>query len=356
MNYKVLFVFNALPQGGAERQAINLANGLNKLEIPVAFCLFGNKPIFYQNLIDKYKICIYQNEQKAIKDKFTFIINTVDDFKPDLIITFMPHNGLLVRSLRFFKFASIPIIYGIRNTYKNIFSWQYIADLILSFSSYNVYNSPASLDQMLVKNNSYYIPNGYDNNWKISELKNKCNISLKKFAIIGRVLDQKNQIEIIEAFNRIKIKGFENFTLDLYGDLPCVDYEKKVKSLIIKYNLENHINIYGKVNNVELIYSSVSNIIIPSKREGCPNVLFESLLTKRLVIMSTKANSGKFVNNKNCLLYNNETELDDFLIRILNDTNFDHIVESGYNAVKQKYSMDLMVSSYNNLIKSILNK
>ena len=86
------------------------------------------------------------------------------------------------------------------------------------------------------------------------------------------------------------------------------------------------------------------------------NVLFESLLTKRLVIMSTKANSGKFVNNKNCLLYNNETELDDFLIRILNDTNFDHIVESGYNAVKQKYSMDLMVSSYNNLIKSILNK
>lgn len=354
MNYKVLFIFNALPQGGAERQAINLANGLCKLGVPVAFCLFGNKPIFYKNLINKHKLTIYQNKKKSYRAKIVHIINTVDNFKPSVVITFMPHNGLLVRSLRFLKFNSIPVIYGIRNTYNSRFSWQYISDLILSFSSYNVYNSNASLDQMIVKINSHYIPNGYDNNWMVSESKKSLNI-VKKFAIVGRLLDQKNQIEIINAFNRIKIKGFSNFSLELYGDLPSVDYKNKVKSLIIKYNLEKEVFIRGKTNNIESIYSSVSNIIIPSKREGCPNVLFESLLTKRLVIMSANANSGNFVNNENCLIYNNETELDEFLIKILNNTNFDHIIESGYNAVNQNYSMDLMVSSYNELIKSILD-
>ena len=354
MNYKVLFIFNALPQGGAERQAINLANGLHKLGVPVAFCLFGNKPLFYENLINKYKITIYQNEKKLYKEKIIHIINTVDNFKPSVIITFMPHNGLLVRSLRILRFISIPVIYGIRNTYKSRFSWQYISDFLLSSSSYNVYNSPASLDQMLVKINSYYIANGYENNWMVSESKEKLN-NLKKFAIVGRLLDQKNQIEIIEAFNRIKIKGISNFSLDLYGDLPSIDYENKVRSLIIKYNLEKEVIIRGMTNNIESIYSSISNIIIPSKREGCPNVLFESLLSKRLVIMSANANSGNFVNNENCLLYHNEEELDEFLIKILNNTNFDYIIESGYNAVNKNYSMDLMVSSYNKLIKSILD-
>ena len=316
--------------------------------------MFGNKPIFYENLINKYKVTIYQNEKKSYKEKCLHIIDTVDSFKPSVIITFMPHNGLLVRVLKFFKFNSIPVIYGIRNTYKSRFSWQYILDFLLSSSSYNVYNSPASLDQMLMKINSYYIPNGYENNWMVRESKENLN-NLKKFAIVGRLLDQKNQIEIIEAFNRIKTKGFSNFSLDLYGDLPSVDYENKVRSLIIKYNLEKEVIIRGKTNNIESIYSSISNVIIPSKREGCPNVLFESLLLKRLVIMSANANSGNFVNNENCLLYHNEEELDEFLIKILNNANFDYIIESGYNAVNQNYSMDLMVSSYNKLIKSILN-
>jgi len=118
---------------------------------------------------------------------------------------------------------------------------------------------------------------------KKSKIKNKIKFDKNKLNIInvGRYTDQKDQLTLLKAVNRIKNKI--EFNLLLVG-------RGIKKENLIKYIRENNLSrqvqlINFKKNPYNLIKSS-DVFILSSLYEGLPNVLLESQVLKKFIISS----------------------------------------------------------------------
>lgn len=124
---------------------------------------------------------------------------------------------------------------------------------------------------------------------KENNLKNKkhkiTNSFFKKNTInlinIGRLVKQKNQIELIYALS--KINNPEKFRLIIFGTGP---EKKNLLKMIKKKKLNQFIKISSKQNK-KLFYLKNSDIfILSSLFEGLPNVLLEAAINKKYIISS----------------------------------------------------------------------
>lgn len=131
------------------------------------------------------------------------------------------------------------------------------------------------IDPKQTKNKSYYQK-------KINFFKNDT-INLIN---VGRLVDQKNQIEILNAINLLKEK-VNKFRLLIIG----YGYnESNLKEYIKKNKLNQFIKIIR--SNNALKYIKMSDVfILSSKSEGLPNVLLESASLNKFII-STSCKTG----------------------------------------------------------------
>ncbi len=98
---------------------------------------------------------------------------------------------------------------------------------------------------------------------------------------VGRLVLQKNQIEILHALKRLK-KSVKNFRLLIIGDGP---EKKNLKDFINENNLNKCVKIIFVKNPYK--YISMSDVfILSSKHEGLPNVLLEAAYFNKFIISS----------------------------------------------------------------------
>ncbi|HQP77476.1 MAG TPA: glycosyltransferase, partial [Saprospiraceae bacterium] len=117
---RICFVLSHLPEGGAERQTINLIRKLDPEEFDVTLVLYANQEIFYEEILQlpvriisspAYRKCkLIKNLKGAIFLRKILIRNQFD-----LIHTLLFHNGLWVRLLAPVQYSR-RIIYSIRNS------------------------------------------------------------------------------------------------------------------------------------------------------------------------------------------------------------------------------------------------
>ena len=118
---------------------------------------------------------------------------------------------------------------------------------------------------------------------KKSKFKSKIKFDKKKLKLInvGRYTNQKDQLTLLKAVNRIKNKI--KFNLLLVGR----GIEKKN---LTKYIRENNLSKYVKLidfqNNPFNLIKSADVFILSSLYEGLPNVLLESQVLKKFIISS----------------------------------------------------------------------
>lgn len=99
---------------------------------------------------------------------------------------------------------------------------------------------------------------------------------------IGRFVEQKNHIGILEIFNEIHKKN-EKSVLLLIGDGPLLNQIKeKVKDL----NLQNNVIFLGKRNDVNVLMQGMDVFLLPSLYEGLPVVGVEAQASGLLCILS----------------------------------------------------------------------
>jgi|694.fasta_scaffold34208_7 glycosyltransferase involved in cell wall biosynthesis len=143
---------------------------------------------------------------------------------------------------------------------------------------------------------------------------NKNNIISKRKDIIlnvGRFCKQKNQIQLIDAFDNFK-QHYPNFKLFLVGD----GYKKRnILEYIKVKKLQKKVIVKKWSGNLREYYLKSKFFVLSSLYEGLPNVLIDSINYK-LPIVSTKVSGAKDilmgnkggylaeVNNKNSLLLN----------------------------------------------------
>ena len=99
---------------------------------------------------------------------------------------------------------------------------------------------------------------------------------------IGRIVEQKGQVILVEAAARLRDRGVE-FELVIVGDGPM---RTEIERLIGQHKLERRVRITGYLSNQgvrdELLAARA--LILPSFAEGLPAVFFESLALGRPVI------------------------------------------------------------------------
>ena len=116
-----------------------------------------------------------------------------------------------------------------------------------------------------------------------SKVKNKLKFDKKKLNIInvGRLTDQKDQLTLLKAVNRIKDKISLNLLIVGRG----VEKENLLK-YIHKNELSNLVQMIDFQNNPFNLINSSDIFVLTSLYEGLPNVLLESQVLKKFIISS----------------------------------------------------------------------
>ena len=167
---------------------------------------------------------------------------------------------------------------------------RYLYKLILKLADCIVVNSKEFQREYKIKFNlkTLCIYNPLDKINIIKKSKEKVNFNFFKnktinFINVGRLVPQKDQLTLIEAFKLLKEKTNIKFRLLIMGS----GSEKyKLIKLVKKYQLKRHIKILDFKKNPYPYIKKSDVFILSSIFEGLPNVLLESIVLKKFIISS----------------------------------------------------------------------
>jgi len=362
---KICYILSHLPQGGAERQTINLIKALDYSKYDITLILYASKDVFYKEILElPIHLLIHQSPKnwKLFRNisNVLFLRRILNGNDFDILHTLLFHNGFWVRLVAPRRYDQ-RIIYSIRNDLQDGPKSYLFFEKFLIRRSYAITNSLKARDQFKVLVGKKYhhkilnIYNGFD--IKRFNLDEPSQVGERIIiGTVGRQTTQKNQIQILQAINRISRKYLLHFFL--IGDKSNDSY--KANEYYVKSNeLDKWVTILDSQPEIESFYKQFNIFVLASIYEGCPNVLFEAMLARCLCIVSVGANSDHFVQDGiNGLVYDGSTSMLvmklEAAIELLRNGNSAKIVENANRYAQENFALSKMVNSYEQTYVKIL--
>jgi len=240
--------------------------------------------------------------------------------KPDIVHSITPKAGLL--SMIAARFASVPIrlhtFTGLvfpsrRGLYQAILIWM---DRLLCYCATAVYPEGEGVKTDMLRyritkkplkilangnvngiNTDYYNPTGIDSEEKL-RIVSSLNIKNTDFVFvfIGRLVSEKGIAELIEAFALLAASR-SNVRLLLVGEMePAID---PLPSALIKV-IQDHgaINFLGYKSDIRPYLAVSHALVLPSYREGFPNVVLQAGAMGLPCIVSDVNGSNEIIKNE----------------------------------------------------------
>jgi len=180
----------------------------------------------------------------------------------------------------------------------------------------------------------------------IGKVKEKYQIKKKYILSVGTIIERKNQLTLVKAFQKL---GLSNYELVLVGGKSS--YQNEIELYIQKHNLSN-IKILNKVSFQDLpaIYQGSELFVYPSSFEGFGIPIVEALHSGVPVVAATgsclEEAGGKGALYANPLVINN---LSDKILQILVNKNLKtELIEAGEKHIKQ-FSAERVAGQLNKL-------
>jgi len=361
---RVMHVISSLNVGGAERMLYNLccSDRCRAEHVVVSLTDLGYYgPLLRREGVRVYEINLTRNSFNvyAILKSLVFLKNQ----KSDVIIGWMYHGMLIALLLKALSFNKIPIIWNIRQSLDDMSMFRaktrFIIYMLARFSSLAeviVNNSTISIAQHISigysRNSFRYIPNGVDtqlykpNRELRDKFRKKYDIDPHTFVVgfVGRNHKQKNFSFLVDGFNSSTYK--DNALLfgvgaGLSKQVDLIDG----KSILIDF-----------LQNMHEIYNVFDVLCLPSRMEGFPNVLIESMATNIPCIATDVGANSNILNGTGWLIDRDNLpklvdSIDDAYLNFINDG--DTYKEDVRNSIKVNFDLTSIVDQYNQVILSL---
>ena len=347
---KIICFIDSFNSGGAQKQMMMLANGLDK-EHKVQTLQYHDLDFFSKSInhnIKQHKIL-----EKNIIVRLIKLILFFYKENPDVIIAFLtgPNNYAALYKAIFF-WRKTRLIVGERNL--NIKPLK-LKDLLIRFShlfaNYIVCNSNAQREKLnpYFRRKLKFIPNG--NN--VDEINHKIFSVSKpdsyKLIVAGRFIDQKNPLGLLMAINSLP-----DISVYWYGEVfkdysiysECLNYIK-THNVINFHFMKTTSNIYKEM----LEYDA---LILPSFYEGCPNAIIDAMFCGLPVLASNVSDNSLYLEHQKELIFdpNNIEDIRNKILKFISlDLNRLQSI-SNSNIVKaiEFFNSDTMTNNYSKLI------
>lgn len=277
---RILIVIRKLNGGGAERAASVLLNALAKMDgVNVAALVYNISSLDYYlspnvlllRPLGKYDESLGTSFSRKLK-RIAGINKACVSFKPDVIIPFL--NDALIESFFCSGKYGIPIIATVRNKpkYYNFLEKELVRSI---FTRVHGVCFQSEAQKEWFKNwkikKSFILVNPVDESFFH---KNKISERISTIINVGRYVEQKNQLMLIDVMADIH-KLYPEMVLEIYGEGPLND---ELENRIHELGASDYVRLCGIVSHLEKIYVNRNCMfVLNSLYEGMPNALAEAM-------------------------------------------------------------------------------
>lgn len=274
MSKRYVIFIPTLSQGGAERVISLLSKKMAQEELSVTILLYKDQEPFYP--IDPKVKLVYVPRESGSTNlvKNLLWMRRFYQANADAVLSFLaPFNILtLLATLG----GKQTVIVADRNDPRFVpgkwpvrklrdFLYRFADGVIVQTRHNQVYFSKA------VQKKSTIIFNPVD-------LGEKAGLALrtqkrKKIVSVGRLMPQKNQAMLLEAFASLRTR-FPEYTLTIYGEGP---HRKALEEHILRLGLKDVVDLPGSVKDVHDRIAEGELFVMSSDYEGMPNALIEAM-------------------------------------------------------------------------------
>lgn len=356
---RVVQIIDSLEAGGAERMAVNYANGLVG-KIAFSGLIATRQEGALKDQIDKNVSFLFLKKKKKIDFKAIFRLRAyIKKNKVDIVHAHS--SSFFIAVLLKLTKPNIKIAwhdhYGSRVNEPTKKSKVLIA-LSVFFSGIFVVN--IQLKEWSQKNMNcsriVFIPNfaisKYTDN--ITNLKG---VDGKRIVFLANLKNPKNHILVLKTFNDLKLYDLQ-WSLHLIGRDYNDLYSDKIKEFIKEHSLENNIHLYGERNDIKYILSQASIGVLSSTQEGFPVTLLEYALANLAVISTNVGYCSTLIKEGyNGLLFNpfSNTEIKHQFLKVIQNESFIELLGNNFKeSITSEYSEEVviekLIAAYQNIL------
>lgn len=356
---RILQLIDSLEAGGAERMAVNYANGLAK-QIDFSGLVVTRKEGALVNQIDKGVSYLFLNRNKVFDFKALFKLRNYVVLHKVTLIHAHSTSFFLAFLLKLLC-PSIKIIWHDHYGDSEFLNKRPLLALRLIapfFSGIIAVNQKLKVwaNTNLDFENAIYLPNFPAEEKNITEHTTLKGAIGKRIVSLANLRAQKDHFLLLEVAKKMQLSHPE-WTFHLVGKDFDDDYSKQIKSLIIEYHLEKNVFLYGTKQDIKNILDQSTIGILTSKSEGLPMAILEYGWHKKPVVVTNVGEFSSVIQNaksgfvvparKEQLFYEAVVTL------IENDvlrTDFGNLL---YDIVTENYAEDVVLKKYLDWLQTI---
>ena len=360
MHKNILLMLDGMPAGGLERQVVELLKGTQEHQ-RYRFLL----GVLMKGGEREREAEDYAWKVLPIKQSFRYdltlaisLIKFIKAYDIDCIHTFgsiSDISGLLAGKVR-----KIPVINGsVRSAPPYLYGRYLISRACMVGASFIVSNSYAGLKAFGVeeKANTAVIYNGFD--WRRLKELPQNTVNNLELCMVGNFTRKKDQESLIKSLQVVRRK-YANCRLTLVG--RGTKKINQIKKQIRRLGCETAITIVDNSDNPEIYISRSSLCILLTNYrihgEGISNAIMEYMaLSKPVIATDYGGNRELVVDGETGILIPDHTPetLSKAIIDLLSDkSKMKKMGDAGYIRLKEKFSLDEMVSNYEKLYDGLL--
>ena len=352
---RVIQIIDSLNLGGAEVLAVNIANGLQEVNVKSFICSTRKEGLLRENIKDDVGY-LFLNRKSTVD--FFAIFKLIKYIKKNRINVIHAHS-----SSYFISICVKLLLPKIKIIWHDHFG---NSDFLNKRKKFPLNVLSKFFSAIIVVNNKLFI-------WSKNNLKSKNVIFLRNFPVfnnqkfithlkgvdnkrivhIAGYREQKDHLNLLKAFKTCN-DIHQDWSLHLIGKDYDDNYSKEIRNFIKKNRLENNVFEYGACTDIKHILSQSTIGVLSSKSEGLPISLLEYGLSKLPIVTTNVGECNLFIKDSRFIVPAlNFEKLSEAISTIINSPEIQ--IDQGKNnfiTVKEKFSIDVFMK---NLIK-IYNK